>query len=157
MFDPASAAASGIDFSRMLWIRGDASSSTRVSLSCEYGTLQKNADRAVKSLNLVLQAGGFGLVVLDVAPLMEAAPHVIRRLPFTTWLRLHRVIEGSQTACVLMGSASVARSAGGVTVELGAGRPGEAGRAGGIRARVVRSRTLEINTDVCVPVSAAAG
>ena len=112
MFDPASAAASGIDFSRMLWIRGDASSSTRVSLSCEYGTLQKSVDRAVKSLNLVLQAGGFGLVVLDVAPLMEAAPHVIRRLPFTTWLRLHRVIEGSQTACVLIGSESVARSAG---------------------------------------------
>jgi RecA DNA recombination protein len=145
MFDPASAAASGIDFSRMLWIRGDASSSTRVSLSCEYGTLQKNVDRAVKSLNLVLQAGGFGLVVLDVAPLMEAAPHVIRRLPFTTWLRLHRVIEGSQTACVLIGSAPVARSAGGVTVELKSGR-----------ARVVRARAMETDRDVCVPVSAAA-
>jgi hypothetical protein len=145
MFDPASAAASGIDFSRMLWIRGDASSSTRVSLSCEYGTLQKNVDRAVKSLNLVLQAGGFGLVVLDVAPLMEAALHVIRRLPFTTWLRLHRVIEGSQTACVLIGSAPVARSAGGVTVELKSGR-----------ARVVRARAMETDRDVCVPVSAAA-
>src|SRR4051794_38957008 len=33
MFDPPSAAPSGIDFSRMLWIRGDAVSSARVSLS----------------------------------------------------------------------------------------------------------------------------
>src|SRR4051812_30135535 len=116
MFDPPSAAASGIDFSRLLWIRGEATSSARVSLSCEYGTLQKSVDRAVKSLNLVLQAGGFGLVVLDLA---EIPGHVLRRLPFTTWLRLHRVIEGSETACVLLGSEPVSRSAGGVTVELG--------------------------------------
>ena len=79
MFDPASAAASGIDFSRLLWIRGEAAtSSARVSLSCEYGTLQKSLDRAVKALNLVLQAGGFGLVVLDLA---EVPPQVLRRLP----------------------------------------------------------------------------
>src|SRR5215213_5989122 len=44
MFDPVSASASGIDFQRMLWIRGDATSSARVSLSCEYGTLQKSLD-----------------------------------------------------------------------------------------------------------------
>ena len=50
----------------MLWVRGEASSSARVSLSCEYGTLQKTLDRAVKALNIVLQAGGFGLVVLDL-------------------------------------------------------------------------------------------
>ena len=62
MFDPVSASASGIDFTRMLWVRGESSSSARVSLSCEYGTLQKALDRAVKALNLVLQAGGFGVV-----------------------------------------------------------------------------------------------
>ena len=49
MFDPVSASGSGIDFQRMLWIRGEASSSARVSLSCEYGTLQKSLDRAVSS------------------------------------------------------------------------------------------------------------
>ena len=45
MFDPVSAAASGIDFARMLWVRGEATSAARVSLSCEYGTLQKSLDR----------------------------------------------------------------------------------------------------------------
>ena len=57
MFDPVSASAAGIDFQRMLWVRGEATSSARVSLSCEYGTLQKALDRAIKSLNLILQAG----------------------------------------------------------------------------------------------------
>jgi recombination protein RecA len=142
MFDPASAAASGIDFTRMLWIRGQASSSARISLSCEFGTLQKSLDAAVKALNLVLQAGGFGLVALDLA---EVAPQVLRRLPFTTWLRLHRVIEGSETACVLIGSEPLSRSAGGVTVQLESGK-----------ARVIGSRTLEIEKDVCVSLSAAA-
>src|SRR5712691_7146843 len=48
MFDPASAAASRVDFTRLLWIRGEAPtpSSSRVSLSCEHGTLQKSVDRA---------------------------------------------------------------------------------------------------------------
>ena len=63
-----------------------------------------------------------------------------------TWLRLHRVIEGSETACVLLGSEPMARSAGGVTVQLGMGT-----------ARVVRSRTLEIEQDVRVSLSAAVG
>ena len=143
MFDPVSASAGGLDFQRMLWIRGDASSSARVSLSCEYGTLQKNLDRAVKALNIVLQAGGFGVVVLDLG---EIAAQTIKRLPYTTWLRLHRVIEGSETACVLIGSEPIARSAGGVTVQLAAGQT----------ARVIRARRVETDQHVRVPLSAAA-
>ena len=142
MFDPVSAAASHIDFTRLLWVRGEAVSSARVSLSCEYGTLQKALDRGVKALNLVLQTGGFGLVVLDLG---EVAPQTIKRLPYTTWLRLHRVIEGSETACVLIGSEPIARSAGGVNVQLGYGT-----------ARVIRARKLESDRDVRVPLSACA-
>jgi len=167
MFDPPSAAASRVDFSRMLWIRGEATSSARVSLSCEYGTLQKSVDRAVKSLNLILQAGGFGLVVLDLA---EIPSQVLRRLPFTTWLRLHRVLEGSDTACALLGGEPISRSAGGVTVHLDGLRTSDFGLRAGtgpepgawspgpvhqLTARVVRARAGE-TPNVCVPVSAAA-
>ena len=158
MFDPVSASASRIDFSRMLWVRGEATSSSRISLSCEYGTLQKSLDRAVKAVNLILQAGGFGVVVLDLA---DIGPQVLGRLPFTTWLRLHRVIEGSETACVLIGSEPIARSAGGVCIQL-APEPGarehraqEPG-AHQICARVVRARAVESDRHVCVPLSAAA-
>ena len=152
MFDPPSAAATGVDFSRVLWIRGEATSSARVSLSCEYGTLQKSVDRAVKSLNLVLQAGGFGLVVLDLA---EIPIHVLQRLPFTTWLRLHRVLEGSDTACALIGGEPISRSAGGVTVHLGQAQGSGLRAQGHISARVVRARAAE-TSHVCLPVSAAA-
>jgi recombination protein RecA len=143
MFDPVSASASGIDFQRMLWVRGEATSSARLSLSCEYGTLQKSLDRAVKALNIVLQAGGFGLVVLDLG---EIAAQTIKRLPYTTWLRLHRVIEGSETACVLIASDPITRSAGGVTIHLAAGQT----------ARVIRARKVESDQHVRVPLSAAA-
>ena len=84
--------------------------------SCPSGVLWDRAvDRAVKALNLVLQAGTFGLVALDLA---EVPLAVVRRLPFTTWLRLQRVIEGSDAACVLLGATPIARSAGGVTITL---------------------------------------
>jgi hypothetical protein len=166
MFDPVSAA-HHIDFQRMLWVRGEATSSSRVSLSLEYGTLQKSLDRGVKALNIVLQAGpharqprvgpeagGFGLVVLDLG---EVAPQAIKRLPYTTWLRLQRVIEGSDTACVLVGSEPIARSSGGATVLLapgsGSGLPAEASF---LTARVVRSRAIESDHHVRVPLSAAA-
>src|SRR5688572_1878581 len=179
MFDPVSASACGIDFQRMLWVRGEPTSSARMSLSCEYGTLQKSLDRAVKAFNIVLQAGGFGLVVLDLA---EVPAQLIRRLPYTTWLRLHRVIEGSETACVLIGSEPIARSAGGVTIQMTLGsavRPFEnlrvapssvegrqaqgtpsVSRGGpsalGLNARVIRARKVESDDHVCVRLSAAA-
>ena len=95
-FDPASAATLGLDLSRLLWVRdtGDPS-------------------RAIKGMNLVLQAGGFGLVVLDIADVPLPA---VRGLPFTTWFRLARVIEGSATAALLVATEHVARSSGGATI-----------------------------------------
>ncbi len=153
MFDPVSASAHRLDFARLLWVRGEACGSARVSLSCEYGTLQKSVDRAVKALNIVLQAGGFGLVVLDVA---EVASQAIKRLPYTTWLRLHRVIEGSETACVLIGAEPIARSAGGVSVLLTPPAARGSKTDGYCSARVVRARARETERDVCLSLSAPA-
>lgn len=97
-FDPESAAASGIDLSKLLWVR-------------ERG----DALRALKAMNLVLQAGGFGLVAFDVADVHAA---MLRRFPFTTWMRMARVIEGSQTIAVVIAAERLARSPGGVTIAL---------------------------------------
>jgi recA bacterial DNA recombination protein len=102
-FDPPSAAAAGVRLDRLLWIRGDEGDRTRV------------VSRAVKALNLVLSAGGFGVVALDVG---DVSLHALRSLPFTTWLRLQRVIAGSDTACVVVARAPLARSAGGSSVRL---------------------------------------
>jgi recA bacterial DNA recombination protein len=115
MFDPPSAAAAGVDLARLLWVRGHALGPDRVSLPREVGDLRAQVDRAVKAVNLILQAGGFGLVALDFG---EMPLPVIGRLPFTTWRRLHRVIAGGETAGVVVAGESLARSVGGVTLAL---------------------------------------
>src|SRR5439155_10328155 len=92
---------------------------------------QRAVDQAVKALSLVLQAGNFGLVVFDIA---DAPADAVRRLPFTTWLRLQRMVEGSQTTCVLVGSEPMARSSAGLTIRVGIGDWGLGMRGGrGIR------------------------
>ena len=112
VFDAASASAAGIDLARLLWIRGHAVSNPGLCRDLNARAI----DQAVKALTLVLSAGNFGLVALDVA---EAPRDAIRRLPFTTWLRLQRLIEGSHTTCVLVGAEPMARSSAGLTLQLG--------------------------------------
>ena len=145
--DVESAAAAGVDLARLLWIRGHVVSNPGLC-----GDLNQRAlEQAIRAFTLVLQAGNFGLVVLDVA---EAPSAALRRLPFTTWLRLQRMVEGSQTACVLIGSQPMARSSAGLTLQLGTQelgiRSGFGVRFGdslfdglNVHARIVRARTRE--------------
>lgn len=104
--DARSALAAGIDLPRLLWVRGEMMSNTADG---------RTIDRALKALNLVLQAGGFGCVALD---LTDVPPAALKQIPFTTWLRVQRAIEGSDTACVLLTPQPLARSAGGLTLTL---------------------------------------
>jgi RecA DNA recombination protein len=101
-FDPASAAARGLDLSRLLWVRETS-----------------DATRALKAFSLILQAGGFGLVVLDLA---DVPPAALRRFPWywtmSSWMRIARIIEGSDTVALLVGRERLARSARGVTIAL---------------------------------------
>ena len=123
-FDPSSAAAAGLDLSRLLWVRdtGDAA-------------------RALKAAMLVLQAGGFGVVAFDLA---DVRPLALRSFPFTTWLRLARAIEGSETVAVLVAAERLARSPGGVTVSLeaAAGETRACWTGVSHRARLLRGITL---------------
>jgi recombination protein RecA len=154
--DVASAAAAGVDLDRLLWIRG--MTGTRDPGSGIRET-DPTIDRALKALNLVLQAGGFSLVAIDLA---DVPPVRLRQIPFTTWPRVQRTIEGSDTACVLVTPEPLARSAGGLTLSL-AGRSTWAGvsdrshRLQGIdfRVRVVSPRK-RIDGDVRVSAVATA-
>jgi len=103
--DVASVVAAGIDTDRLLWVRGEASSPADRAL-----------ERALKAFGLVLQSGGFGVAAIDLA---DAPPAALHRLPFTTWMRVQRTIEGSETACLIVGPHPIARSAGGLTLSLG--------------------------------------
>ena len=128
MLDVESAAGAGVELERLLWIRGHVVSNQGLCRDMN----QRALEQAIRALGLVLQAGNFGLVAFDAG---EAPAGALKRLPFTTWLRLQRMIEGTQTVCVLVGPEPMARSSAGLTVQLGqAGRAGRAGQAGSRRS-----------------------
>ena len=141
--DVESAAAAGVDLTRLLWIRGHLV--TNQGLARELN--QRAIEQAIRAFTLVLQAGNFGLVVFDVA---DAPADAVGRLPFTTWLRLQRMVEGSQTACLLIGSQPMARSSAGLTLRLGLRAEGSGLRFTerlfdgiDVEARIVRARARE--------------
>ncbi|HEY7791529.1 MAG TPA: hypothetical protein VIC33_13505 [Vicinamibacterales bacterium] len=118
-FDPASAAAAGIVLDQVLWLRGHLVSHVGVGRELN----QRELTRAIEACALMIQSGGFGLVALDLGGLPAAG---LRRVPFTTWLRLQRMLEESQTACVLLGDVPMARSTAGLTLALTADHAGPA-------------------------------
>jgi len=155
MLDVESAAAAGIDLDRLLWVRGHVVSNPGLCRDMN----QRALEQAIRALALILQAGTFGLVVFDVA---EAPPDAVRRLPFTTWLRLQRMVEGSQTICVLVGSEPMARSSAGLTLRTGIRDWGLGMRFGNrlfeglnVQTRVVRARA-RVQEDATVALTTVA-
>jgi len=148
MLDVESAATAGIDLDRLLWVRGHVVSNPGLCRDLN----QRAMEQTIRALALILQAGNFGLVVFDVA---EAPSDAVRRLPFTTWLRLQRIVEGSQTTCVLVGSEPMARSSAGLTLraemrdeDKGQRDEGKGQKAAGIRFGERLFEGLNIRTRV---------
>ncbi len=117
--DPALAAAAGVRLSQVLWVRGMALSPGELALRPgrdDVGDLAGlSLQRALKAAALVVQAGGFGLVALDLCDIPVA---MLRQVPPSTWIRLHRLVEGRETALVLLAAQPVTRSASGVSLRL---------------------------------------
>ena len=111
-FDPWAAAEAGCDLDRLLWVRGPG-----LTPPATPPMFTRALKQAVRACDLIVRAGGFSLVVLDVADL---PPPVLRSLPLTTWLRLAKANEGQKSACVVIGQGPLARSARGMTVHLSA-------------------------------------
>ena len=137
-FDPPTAHACGIELSRLLWVRGQAVSKTTGAIDPAWlpgvravngpGTfMERVIDRAIKALNLVVQSGVCTLVVID---LIDVPATAVRRLPASTWFRIERAIEGSDTAVLILAAVPVARSAGGRSIAMGVGNrePGSGSR-----------------------------
>jgi hypothetical protein len=152
--DVGSTAAAGIVLDRLLWVRGQAI--TRIqeaglrthpdtwgTTPGPSGLFDRTVDRALKALNLVLQAGGIGVVAIDLA---DVPAPTLKRIPYTTWLRVQRIIEGSDTACVLLTPEPLSRSAGGLTLTL-TGRSSWAGDS----ERSRRLAALDVTTRIVSP------
>jgi hypothetical protein len=102
-FDPVSAVQSGVDLDRVLWVNCGG-----------------NAQYALKSTDLLIQAGGFGLVVLDMADTAEA---MARRIPLASWFRLRHAAERTGTALVAVERQITARSCSTLQIEMRLKKP----------------------------------
>jgi len=101
---PDSAAAAGIQLNRLLWLRmtskGNANHSTKEkSLS--------NLDQSIKAADLLLQAGGFAAIVLDMSDVQ--AQHA-SRIPLSHWYRFRLAAELARTALIVLTQSSCTSS-----------------------------------------------
>jgi len=98
VFAPSAAATAGTDLERLLWLRcgGD-------------------LEHAFKATDLLLHAGGFGLVILDIG---DVAAKDARRIISSWWYRFRRTVENRATAIVVLSEAACTRSCAAVTLEL---------------------------------------
>lgn len=119
-FDPPSAAAAGLPLASVLWVRGPAITHVRPAGRRPAGgaaLIDAAVQRAVRAADLLIRAGGFGLVALDLA---DVPPQTLRALPWTTWRRLAHANEGRDTAVLLLAESPLGRSARGATLRVAA-------------------------------------
>ena len=90
VFAPTAAVAAGMNFDRLLWVR-----------------CAGNLEHAFKAADLLLHAGGFGLVVLDLGdvPGKEA-----RQIISSWWYRFRRTVEDRPTVLTVISEESCTRS-----------------------------------------------
>jgi len=97
-FDLSSAANARVDCNRLLWVRCSGS-----------------IERAFKATDLLLQSGGFGLVVLNLA---DVAAKYTRRIITSWWFRFRRVVENSPTALIVVTPVACTRSCATLVLEV---------------------------------------
>lgn len=64
-------------------------------------------EQALKTTDLLLHSGGWGVVVLDLGSISWVDS---RRIPLSTWFRFQRIVEGTATILVLLGEEPCARA-----------------------------------------------
>lgn len=100
--DPSCAANAGVDLQRLLWIRWAHSS----------------GETPLKAADLLARAGGFGVIVLDLANVRGEPKKSFGKIPFNAWFRVRRMIEGTRTALLVLEDKPTAGSAAATVISL---------------------------------------
>ena len=127
-FDPASAAAIGVDLERLLWVRcsdiarqrfttargghGRRNPGSSTSTGFTFGGV---LEQVLKVTDLLLQGSGFGVVVLDLG---DIPPQSTRRVPLTSWFRFRRAVEPTATVLLLVEQEPCAKTCASLVVRL---------------------------------------
>lgn len=118
VFAPGAATAAGIDFKRLLWVRCGG-----------------NLENAFKATDLLLHAGGFGLVILDLG---DVAGKDARRIISSWWYRFRRTVEDRPTVLTVISEEACTRACAAVTLELN-------GTAEWSRRSLLRHNAIRVN------------
>lgn len=97
-FHPHSAAAAGVELSRLVWIRCNG-----------------NSGHALRATDLLLHAGGFSVVCLD---LCEVPVRTLDQIPLSYWYRFGRAIENTLTSILVCTTFSQAKCSVASNLEL---------------------------------------
>jgi recombination protein RecA len=73
-------------------------------------------EQVLRATDLLLESGGFGLIVLDLADLPPQAAH---RIPLTTWFRFRRSVENKPTILLAIEQQPIAGSCSSLLLQLG--------------------------------------
>jgi recombination protein RecA len=74
-------------------------------------------DQALKATDLLLQGGGFGLVIVDFG---DISVEQARRIPLTSWFRFRRVVENTPTILMVLAKDSCAKTCASLVMQLSA-------------------------------------
>jgi recombination protein RecA len=99
-FDPLTGNAAGIALEKLLWVR------------CQ------NIDQALRAMDLLIQAGGFGMVAVDLS---DVPTRTVRQVPLNAWFRFRRAVEDTPTILLLLEQESNAKTCASLVLRLEAG------------------------------------
>ena len=113
-FDPASAVAAGVDLDRLLWVRCGECDRVPLLKDRRRSSLGR-LEQVLKVTDLLLQGGGFGMVMLDLGDIPSESA---RRVPLTSWFRFRRAVEPTATVLLVIEQEPCAKTCASLVVRL---------------------------------------
>ena len=108
---PEFAAAAGMEFERLLWVRCGEKRERKKSGSSRAAAVEQ----ALRVLDLLLQAGGFGVVAIDFS---DVPFQVVRRVPLASWFRFQRALEPTSTILLVIAQVPCAQACASLVLRL---------------------------------------
>lgn len=96
-FDPLTGSTAGIALGKLLWVR------------CQ------NIEQALRATDLLIQAGGFGMVAVDLS---DVPTRTVRQVPLNAWFRFRRAVEDTPTILLLLEQEPHAKTCASLVVRL---------------------------------------
>jgi recombination protein RecA len=121
--DSQSVSAAGVRLENLLWVRCADDSPQRHSSAAreklhggESRPAEHRLEQLLRSTDLLLESGGFGLIALDLCDLpMQTA----RLIPLSSWFRFRRTVEHTPTVLLAIERQSIAGSCSSLLIKLG--------------------------------------